>query len=69
MHADLHASTAEHSTTGALGARILAALEGRPPPGLHVLMGESGPGKLANVLRSLEEGRVRVEQALLRKPR
>lgn len=45
------------------------AREGRPPLGLHVVMGESGPEKLGNVLRGLEEGRVRVEQALLRKPR
>lgn len=40
--------------------------EGPPPLGIHLLMGESAPTKLQNVKRNLEEGRIRVIQAVFR---
>ena len=36
-----------------------------PPLGLNLIMGPSAPTKLANVLRSLEEDRIRVVEAVL----
>ena len=37
--------------------------------GLHLLMGDSAPDKLANMGRNMDENRVRVIQAVLTKPR
>ena len=42
--------------------------EKRSPLGLHLLMGEDAGTKLANVVRNLEEGRIVVYRARLRKP-
>jgi len=39
----------------------------RPPLGLHLLMGSDAGEKFTNVLRNLEEGRVRVVQAVVRR--
>jgi ubiquinone/menaquinone biosynthesis C-methylase UbiE len=39
--------------------------EGWMPVGLHLLMGDDAATKFANVLRNLEEGRVRVVQAVM----
>ena len=41
--------------------------DGPPPFGLHLLMGADAAIKFQNVLRNLEEGRVRVAQAVLRR--
>ena len=41
--------------------------EGWMPLGLHLLMGEDAAAKFANVLRNLEEGRLRVVQAVMRR--
>ena len=41
---------------------------GPPPLGLHLLMGDDAKTKFANVLRNLEDERVRVVQAVLRSP-
>jgi ubiquinone/menaquinone biosynthesis C-methylase UbiE len=42
--------------------------EERPPLGLHLLMGETGPEKFRNVARNLDEGRIAVIQAIVEKP-
>lgn len=52
---------------------FLAAIEKRgegPPPnlGLHLLLGDTGPAKFANVCRNLTEQRITVFQGSLRKP-
>nr|NIM41480.1 SAM-dependent methyltransferase [Hydrogenophaga sp.]NIN55726.1 SAM-dependent methyltransferase [Hydrogenophaga sp.]NIO51889.1 SAM-dependent methyltransferase [Hydrogenophaga sp.]NIO90109.1 SAM-dependent methyltransferase [Hydrogenophaga sp.]NIQ62426.1 SAM-dependent methyltransferase [Hydrogenophaga sp.] len=39
---------------------------GPAPLGLHLLMGESAAVKFGNVLRNLEDDRIRVAQAVLR---
>lgn len=39
-----------------------------PPLGLHLLMGESAPAKLRNVIRNLQEGRIVAIQAIAQKP-
>ena len=39
----------------------------RPSLGLHLLMGEDAPKKFGNVLRNLEEGRLRVMAAVMRR--
>jgi len=38
------------------------------PLGLHLLMGSDAGTKFSNLLRNLEEDRVRVVQAVLRRP-
>jgi ubiquinone/menaquinone biosynthesis C-methylase UbiE len=40
---------------------------GAPPLGLHLLLGETAPDKLANVARNLKEGRVTVHQGVIEK--
>lgn len=40
---------------------------GAPPLGPHLLMGESAPAKLRNVIRNLQEGRIVAIQAIARK--
>lgn len=42
--------------------------EGWMPVGLHLLMGDDAATKFGNVLRNLEEGRVRVVQAVYTRP-
>jgi hypothetical protein len=44
-----------------------ARKHGRPPVGLHLLMGEDTEQKLDNLVRNLEEQRIVVVQAVLRK--
>ncbi len=44
-----------------------AQANGRPQVGLHLLMGEDAAAKLTNMLRNLEEGRVRVIQAVIKR--
>jgi SAM-dependent methyltransferase len=41
--------------------------EEQPTVGLHLLMGNNAPTKFANMLRNLEENRVRVVQAVMRR--
>ena len=41
--------------------------EGAPPLGIHLLMGEDSPAKVANMVRNLDEDRVAVVQAILDK--
>lgn len=49
-----------------LGKMEAAKAVGGPPPlGLHLLIGETGPAKLANVARNLTEDRLTVFQGLL----
>jgi SAM-dependent methyltransferase len=50
--------------------RVVERLRARgwPPLGLHLLMGADATEKLSNMLRNLREGRIRVVQAVLRKP-
>lgn len=43
--------------------------EGWSPLGLHLLMGESAEDKFSNVLRNLEEERIRVVQAVMKRAR
>lgn len=43
------------------------AESGRPPLGLHLLMGEAAPTKLGNVGKNLQENRICVVQSLCRK--
>jgi SAM-dependent methyltransferase len=40
---------------------------GRPAVGLHLLMGDDATEKFGNMLRNLEEGRLRVMQAVMRR--
>jgi len=42
--------------------------EERPPLGLHLLMGETGPDKFRSVARNLDENRIVVIQAVVEKP-
>lgn len=49
------------------GALARLAAEGPPPLGLHLLMGDTARTKLSNLLRNLEQGRLRVVQAVLRR--
>ena len=42
--------------------------EGPPPLGIHLLMGRSALAKLENITCNLEQGRIVVVQAVLRKP-
>ena len=58
--------------TGASAAFFEEALRGpakedRPTVGLHLLMGSDAPAKFGNMLRNLEEKRVRVVQAVMRR--
>ena len=46
-----------------------AQTEGRPPVGLHLLMGGDASAKFTNALRNLEEGCVRVVQAVMKRVR
>ena len=41
--------------------------EDRKPVGLHLLMGDDAAAKFGNVLRNLEEGRLRVVQAVMKR--
>jgi MPBQ/MSBQ methyltransferase len=43
--------------------------EEQPMVGLHLLMGHNAPTKFANMLRNLQENRVRVVQAVMRRTR
>jgi hypothetical protein len=40
---------------------------GAPPLGVHLLMGNTAPGKLRNVVRNLEEGRIVIAQGVATK--
>jgi len=49
----------------ATAARIRES--GPPPLGLHLLMGESAPAKLGNMIRNMESGAIRVVQGVARR--
>ena len=55
------------STEFFVSRREAAKREGTPGLGPHVVMDDPGP-KLANVLRNLQEGRICVVQAVMKKP-
>jgi len=59
---------ADHWGTGDVFALILAARGALPPLGVHVLTGESGPERMHNAARDIEEGRTHPVQAIRRKP-
>jgi len=57
--------TTEVATGWYLAAAARAQRDGPPPLGLHLLLGDTGPAKFANVGRNLSEQRLTVYQGLL----
>jgi len=56
--------TTEVSLEWARGVRERIRESGPPPLGLHLLMGESAPTKLGNMIHNMETGAIRVVQAV-----
>lgn len=60
--------TTDDSLEWARGMAARIRENGPPPLGLHLLMGESAPTKLGNMIRNMETGAIRVVQGVARCP-
>lgn len=59
--------TTDASLEWARGTAARVRESGPPPLGLHLLMGETAPAKLANMIHNMETGAIRVVQGVARK--